>query len=200
MNAPSRTRSGPGRPRDPQLDEQVLSATQELLVSAGYQATTIAAVARRAGVVTTSIYRRWPSKRALVEDAIFALDEFNHPAPSGDLRADLLAWTRLFLAASAHPAARSAIPGLLSEYHNDHDSYRRLLDRGELPTREALRELLSVAAASGQASPDCDADAVFELLRGATLFRALTHGADDADAFCEQIADALLAVAATTTR
>ncbi|WP_327097687.1 TetR/AcrR family transcriptional regulator [Nocardia vinacea] len=199
MSAPPRPRSGPGRPRDPQLDAQVLSATQELLVSAGYQATTIAAVARRAGVVTTSIYRRWPSKRALVEDAIFALDEFNHPDPSGDLRADLLAWTRLFLAASAHPAARSAIPGLLSEYHNDHDSYRRLLDRGELPTRAALQELLTIAADSGQAAPDCDADAVFELLRGATLFRALTHGTDDADAFCAQIADALLAVATTTT-
>ncbi|MFB7720943.1 TetR/AcrR family transcriptional regulator [Nocardia sp. NPDC056100] len=197
MSAPSQARSGPGRPRDPQLDAQLLTATQELLVSEGYQATTIAAVARRAGVVTTSIYRRWPSKRALVEDAIFALDDFNHPVPSGDLRADLLAWTRLFLSASAHPAARSAIPGLLSEYHDDHDSYRRLLDRGELPTREALGELLAGAVTAGQADPACDADAVFELLRGATLFRALTHGGDDADVFCAQIADALVAVAAT---
>ncbi|MGF6882827.1 AcrR family transcriptional regulator [Nocardia sp. GAS34] len=198
MSAPPHpTRPGPGRPRDPQLDALVLAAAQELLVSEGYQATTLAAVARRAGVVTTSIYRRWPSKRALVEDAIFALDEFAHPEPSGDLRADLLAWTRLFLSASAHPAARSAIPGLLSEYHDDHDSYRRLLDRGELPTREALRELLTGASDAGQAAPDCDADAVFELLRGATLFRALTHGTDDADKFCHQITDALVAVAAT---
>ncbi|MET9485264.1 MULTISPECIES: TetR/AcrR family transcriptional regulator [unclassified Nocardia] len=195
MSAPPGTRSGPGRPRDPQLDAQLLAATQELLVSEGYQATTIAAVARRAGVVTTSIYRRWPSKRALVEDAIFALEAFDHPHPSGDLRADLLAWTHLFLAASAHPAARSAIPGLLSEYHNDHDSYRRLLDHGEQPTRGALRELLTGAVASGQAAPDCDIDAIFELLRGATLFRALTHGTDDAEEFCRQIADALLAVA-----
>ncbi|MET9489421.1 TetR/AcrR family transcriptional regulator [Nocardia sp. NPDC006630] len=197
MSAPPGTRLGPGRPRDPQLDAQVLGATLELLVGEGYQATTIAAVARRAGVVTTSIYRRWPSKRALVEDAIFGLEAFEHPIPSGDLRADLLAWTRLFLAASAHPAARSAIPGLLSEYHDDHDSYRRLLDRGELPTREVLRELLAGAVADGQAAPDCDGDAVFELLRGATLFRALTHGTDGAEDFCRQIADALLAVAAT---
>ncbi|MEV0466050.1 TetR/AcrR family transcriptional regulator [Nocardia tengchongensis] len=198
MSAPPRpARPGPGRPRDPQLDAQVLAAAQELLVSEGYQATTLAAVARRAGVVTTSIYRRWPSKRALVEDAIFALEAFDHPEPSGDLRADLLAWTRLFLTMSAHPAARSAIPGLLSEYHDDRDSYRRLLDRGEQPTREALQELLTGAAQSGQASPDCDADAIFELLRGATLFRALTHGTDAAGEFCHQIADALLAVAVT---
>lgn len=190
-------RSGPGRPRDPQLDAQVLAATQELLVSDGYQATTIAAVARRAGVVTTSIYRRWPGKRALVEDAVFALDSGNHPVPSGELRADLLEWTRLFLGAAAHPAARSAIPGLLSEYHDDQDSYRRLLDGGERPTVAALRELLSAAAVSGQAHEDCDAEAIFEFLRGATLMRALTHGTEDDERFCRRIAEALYAVAQT---
>ncbi|UGT40209.1 TetR/AcrR family transcriptional regulator [Nocardia yamanashiensis] len=195
MTASVGNRPGPGRPRDPQLDAQVLAATQELLVSDGYQATTIAAVARRAGVVTTSIYRRWPGKRALVEDAIFALGTGNHPVPSGDLAADLLAWTRLFLSAAAHPAARSAIPGLLSEYHDDAESYRRLLDRGERPTVEALRELLDAAAAAGQAAPDCDAEAVFEFLRGATMIRALTHGTEAEDEFCRRIADALLAVA-----
>ncbi|WP_084523666.1 TetR/AcrR family transcriptional regulator [Nocardia inohanensis] len=195
MTASVGNRPGPGRPRDPQLDAQVLAATQELLVSDGYQATTIAAVARRAGVVTTSIYRRWPGKRALVEDAIFALENANNPIPSGDLAADLLAWTRLFLSAAAHPAARSAIPGLLSEYHDDQESYRRLLDRGERPTIEALRELLAGAAAAGQAAPDCDVEAVFEFLRGATLLRALTHGTESEDEFCRRIADALVAVA-----
>ncbi|AYF73096.1 TetR/AcrR family transcriptional regulator [Nocardia yunnanensis] len=192
-------RTGPGRPRDPHLDAQVLKAAQELLVRDGYQATTIAAVARRAGVVTTSIYRRWPGKRALVEEAVFALDSANHPAPTGDLRADLLAWTHLFLAAAAHPAARSAIPGLLSEYHDDQESYRRLLDGGERPTIAALRELLTAAADSGQADRACDVEAIFEFLRGATLMRALTHGTEDADHFSRRIADALYAVAQTPT-
>ncbi|GAB0102011.1 TetR/AcrR family transcriptional regulator [Nocardia sp. JMUB6875] len=188
-----------GTTRDPQLDSQVLRAAQELLVRDGYQATTIAAVARRAGVVTTSVYRRWPGKRALVEEAVFILDTENHPVPTGDLRADLLAWTRLFLDAAAHPAARSAIPGLLSEYHDDRESYRRLLDAGERPTIAALRELLRDAAESGRAALDCDAEAIFEFLRGATLMRALTHGTEDADHFSRRIADALYAVAQTPT-
>lgn len=200
MTAPEGIRTGPGRPRDPQLDAQVLTAAQELLVSDGYEATTIAAVARKAGVVTTSIYRRWPGKRALIEDAVFALDTGNHPVPTGDLRADLLAWTRLFLTAATHPAARSAIPGLLAAYHDDRESYRRLLDRGEQPTRQALRELVMDAAGEGRASAGCDVDAIFEFLRGATLIRALTHGDEDADAFCHQIADALLAVASVPAR
>ncbi|WP_040802634.1 TetR/AcrR family transcriptional regulator [Nocardia concava] len=188
-----------GTTRDPQLDAQVLRAAQELLVRDGYQATTIAAVARRAGVVTTSIYRRWPGRRALVEEAVFILDTGNHPVPTGDLHADLLAWTRLFLDAAAHPAARSAIPGLLSEYHDDRECYRRLLDGGERPTIAALRELLTAAAESGRAALDCDVEAIFEFLRGATLMRALTHGTEDADHFSRRIADALYAVAQTPT-
>nr|WP_210743493.1 TetR/AcrR family transcriptional regulator [Nocardia cerradoensis] len=168
-----------------------MRACQELLVEQGYQATTIQAVARRAGVVATSIYRRWPSKVPLVEDAIFSLDTGVTPAATGDLRADLLAWTRLFYTAASHPAARSAIPGLLSAYHDDHESYRRLLDRGEQPARRALRETIDAAIESGTASPHADVDALFEFLRGATVVRALTRGDDDAESFCHQIADAL---------
>ena len=45
----------PGRPRDPQKDEDVLTATRALLAEVGYQRTTIAAVARRAGVGAPTI-------------------------------------------------------------------------------------------------------------------------------------------------
>jgi len=185
----------PGRPRDPQLDERVLHATRELLASVGYQATSIQAIAREAGVVASSIYRRWPGKVPLVEDAIFALDVGFIPDSTGDVRADLLTWTKLFLHQAADPAARAAIPGLLSAYHDDVGSYQRLLDRGEQPTRAAIQQVLEAAVANGQASPGCDADTLFELLRGATLMRALTCGLDDAEKFCGQIADALVAVA-----
>ncbi|MCA2207923.1 TetR/AcrR family transcriptional regulator [Nocardia rosealba] len=188
-------RQGRGRPRDPQLDEQVLRATQELLVEQGFQATTIQGVARRAGVVATSIYRRWPNKIHLVEDAIFALDTGVVPQPTGDIRADLLAWTRLFFTAATHPAARSGIPGLLSAYHDDEQSYRRLRDRGEGMARVALRATIDAAVETGQVSPACDPDLLFEFLRGATLLRALTRGDEDGEHFCRQTAAALVTLA-----
>ncbi|WP_280260222.1 hypothetical protein [Nocardia abscessus] len=59
-------------------------------------------------------------------------------------------------AAATHPAARSGIPGLLSAYHDDHNSYRRLLDRGETPTLRALRGTIEAAIRAGHATPDCD--------------------------------------------
>ncbi|WP_302874838.1 TetR/AcrR family transcriptional regulator [Nocardia mangyaensis] len=177
------------------MDEQVLRATQELLVEQGFQATTIQGVARRAGVVATSIYRRWPNKIPLVEDAIFALDTGVLPPPTGDVGADLLAWTRLFFAAATHPAARSGIPGLLSAYHDDEQSYRRLRERGEDLAKVGLRATIDAAIESGQARADCDPDLIFEFLRGATLLRALTRGDEDGERFCRQTAAALVTLA-----
>ncbi|MFC8384721.1 TetR/AcrR family transcriptional regulator [Nocardia sp. NPDC057272] len=195
MTDKSEARQGPGRPRDPQLDEQVLRATQELLVEQGFQATTIQGVARRAGVVATSIYRRWPNKIHLVEDAIFALDTGAIPRPTGDIAADLLAWTQLFFAAATHPAARSGIPGLLSAYHDDEQSYQRLRERGEGLARVAIRATIDAAIANGQVKPACDPDLIFEFLRGATLLRALTRGDEDGERFCRQTAAALVTLA-----
>lgn len=60
-----------GRPRDNRIDERALTATRELLVERGFEATTIQAVAERASVHASAIYRRWPSRIELIEEATF---------------------------------------------------------------------------------------------------------------------------------
>jgi AcrR family transcriptional regulator len=59
-----------GRPRDPLVDESILAATLELLGEAGYARLTMEQVAARARVGKASVYLRWPSKLALVAEAI----------------------------------------------------------------------------------------------------------------------------------
>jgi AcrR family transcriptional regulator len=59
-----------GRPRNPAVDESILAATLTLLGEAGYAALTMEQVAARAGVGKASLYLRWPSKVALVAEAI----------------------------------------------------------------------------------------------------------------------------------
>src|SRR3979490_821494 len=104
------------RPRDPGLDEEIRAAAREVIVEFGYEQTTLGAIAQRAGVSVPSIYRRWPGKRELIEEAVLHLDTFALPEPTGDLRADLGAWVRLFLDVAMEPAARAAVPGLISAY------------------------------------------------------------------------------------
>jgi AcrR family transcriptional regulator len=62
----------PGRPRSVHANQAIIDAIVDLLVSGGYREVTIEAVAARAGVAKTTIYRRWPSKAEMVVEAISA--------------------------------------------------------------------------------------------------------------------------------
>ena len=59
-----------GRPRRPGADEDILRATRELLDQNGYAAFNVDVVAERTGIAKTTIYRRWPTRGALVAAAI----------------------------------------------------------------------------------------------------------------------------------
>src|SRR5256885_1383400 len=62
--------------RDPRIERSrrvILEAALEELGQAGYGALTIESVAARAGVGKSTIYRHWPGKLALVEDAFRTL-------------------------------------------------------------------------------------------------------------------------------
>jgi AcrR family transcriptional regulator len=61
---------GRGRPRRAGADEAILVATRKLLDEVGYAALTIDVIAERTGIAKTTIYRRWPTKGALVSAAI----------------------------------------------------------------------------------------------------------------------------------
>jgi len=74
MNPPKR---GRGRPRREGADEEILAVAREMLREIGYRDLTVDAVAERAGVAKTTVYRRWPSKSALVASLI-------EPPPASD--------------------------------------------------------------------------------------------------------------------
>src|SRR3954452_824138 len=70
--------------------EELLRVTLDLAAEVGYAGLTIEAVARRAGVGKHTVYRRWPSKAALLLDAlsrVWTTDLDYHD--TGDVRADL---------------------------------------------------------------------------------------------------------------
>src|SRR4051812_11781658 len=74
----------------PDLTESIKRTTLELGQELGYGKLSIEAIAVRAGVGKHTVYRRWPSKGALLLDALLSLNEpgLNYP-DTGDVRADL---------------------------------------------------------------------------------------------------------------
>lgn len=183
-----------GRPRDPGKDHAVLVAARRLLREVGYQQTTISAIARRSNVSAPAIYRRWPTREALLEDAIHGPGAHRLPEATDDLRADLATWVRVFLSRSASPAARAGVPGLLADIRTDADR-ARLLSLQD-PVRAAFTARLELAADRGEIPGPVDAATLFEILTGTTSIRGLTQGGAGADAFVAALAGALYVLAA----
>jgi AcrR family transcriptional regulator len=160
-----------GRPRDASFDERALDATRALLAERGFAATTVQAVAARSGVHASAIYRRWPSRVELIEDAVFPGLDPPSVRPTGDLRRDLRRFVRAYLAALDSPAARSAIPGLMAEYQSAGRSGAPEVWL-HVSARPQFGDILR-AAPPGTVDPDVDADDVFDVLLGTLLARVL---------------------------
>jgi AcrR family transcriptional regulator len=79
-----------GRPRNPETDAAILRATQDLLIEHGFEGMTVEMVARAAGTGKAALYRRWPSKSALVVAAVRDLHGPTDVPDTGTLRGDLL--------------------------------------------------------------------------------------------------------------
>jgi AcrR family transcriptional regulator len=173
-----------GRPRDPHVDAAIRTATLELLVEEGYQATTIQAIARRAGVSAPSIYRRWSSKAELVEAAVFPSDLVEPAETADDLAVELTDYCRRIMGYLAQPPVRAAIPGLLTEYQTDPRMWDRLIARTLMPMRRSFEVFVDK---SGHL-PATSVDALFEVMMGAMFARALNVGAEGADQFAENVA------------
>jgi AcrR family transcriptional regulator len=173
-----------GRPRDPRVDEAVRAATLELLVEEGYQATSIQAIARRAGVSAPSIYRRWASKAELIEEAVFPTPFIEPTAETGDVERDLATYCRAILSYLGEPAVRAAIPGLLTEYQTDPQLWYRLGQRSVAPMRGMFA---SYVAATGR-EPVGSVDALFDVMIGSLFVRAINTGAAGAEGFAREVA------------
>jgi AcrR family transcriptional regulator len=149
----------------------VLDAARELLVEQGYEATNVQAIAERSGVHASAIYRRWPSRVEIIEQAVFPGLAAITVRPTGDLRRDLRRFLRSYVTTLGSPVARAAAPGLLASYQS---AGREGMEQALLAV-SARPQFLDIlrAAPTGDIDPSVDPDDVFDMLLGAILARSL---------------------------
>ena len=93
----------------------MLDVVVRKLVELGYEATTVQAIAERSGVHASAIYRRWPSRVEIIEQAVFPGFGTITVRPTGELRRDFRRFVRSYVTTLGSPVARAAAPGLLDE-------------------------------------------------------------------------------------
>lgn len=148
----------------------ILDAALDLCAELGYGRVTVEAIAARAGVSKKTIYRWWPSKGAVVLEAIIEEVPKSTGFPdTGDLVADLAAQMTAVLAL----VNGTAYLGVIAEAQHD-DTLSRSLTRDLLqPRRAAAVERLRNAQARGQLPEDADLELVIDLLYAPLYYRPL---------------------------
>lgn len=98
----------------------VLRATEDALIDDGFAAIDLAAVARRADVGKTTVYRRWGSPQALVADLLGEMARDSIDATrTGRLADDLLANARLVVATLTNPRQGPLFGALIAAATHD---------------------------------------------------------------------------------
>ncbi|MEU6864710.1 TetR/AcrR family transcriptional regulator [Streptomyces sp. NPDC046876] len=150
--------------RSARVRAEVLDAVGALLLEAGYDGLTVDAVAERAGVHRTTVYRRWRDVGGLLVDVLdAAADDTWTPPDTGSLEGDLAALnqevyealasgtglTTALIAASFRSAEAAEALGRFWEdrYARCAVVVSRAAARGEIPAPADSRALLVAATA-----------------------------------------------------
>lgn len=182
--------------RSARIREAILEATVTELTQAGYAALSVEAIAARAGVNKTTVYRRWADLDDLLVDALTGWSVQAVPVPdTGSIEGDLLALGRDLagllndgvgrqVAAMVLTAGlRSGRLGEATRRYFDHQAARaapvvdRAIDRHELPA-------------------ECDAAQLLSTFRAPLFYRLVTTG----DAIDDELIRRAAAVALLAAR
>ena len=135
----------PGRPRV-DVDPAVLAATLRTVHELGYAGATLDRIAAAAGTAKTTIYRRWPSKGALVTAALVSAFGPLPPA-AGEPRQNLAVLVRWGADRVALPGVAAAFAGVFAEAVSDPDLRQLLRTQLQEPYRRGLEQALAVPTA-----------------------------------------------------
>jgi AcrR family transcriptional regulator len=178
-----------GRTRDASIDSRVITVAGRHLAEQGFEAMSVAAVAREAGTTRQAIYRRWPTKTALATAVVGGLSQGGlsqgglseggtsaplptDPSPFVDPYGDLVAELTDFARGVSGPG-RLFLVGTMLQDTTDASVQQQYRDTVVAPRRRRLRDILQQAVSLELIDADADLEVAVTLGTGSWYARAL---------------------------
>lgn len=163
-----------GRPRSEQVRVAVLNATADLLSESGTDAVTVEAIAERAGVSKTTVYKWWPTRAHVMLESLFSRTRHTTDVLDGQSLADTLT-TQLqaLIAVFRGTDVGRLFAGIVAAAQSDPEIRAALHDQWLQPRREVGQALLRQAVDSGELDPDTDVAAAVDQLFAPVYHRLL---------------------------
>jgi AcrR family transcriptional regulator len=156
------------------VTEAIRAAVFEELATTGYARLSIEAVARRAGVGKTAVYRRWRSKLPMVIDVASEIVSAGIMLPdTGSLQDDLRLLIQVVYRLLRHPLAAQIVPDLLAEAARNPDIAGTLALALRETQRESSAALVERAVARGELPASTDPDLALDLIAGPLYWHLL---------------------------
>jgi AcrR family transcriptional regulator len=162
-----------GRPRDNVAKGAILKAANAILEEQGIAGFTIEAVATRASVAKTTIYRWWPSKGALAIAGLLTetAPKISYPN-SGSAVADLTQQLKRVATVYGGTAGR-VLSAIIADGQRDPNTIAAFIEGYARPRREEAKAILRAGIERGEFRPDIDLEVALDALYGPIYYRML---------------------------
>ncbi|HEY6492353.1 MAG TPA: TetR/AcrR family transcriptional regulator [Trebonia sp.] len=162
-----------GRRRNDAARDAILDAAFRLISDPGTEAVTIDAIAAEAGVGRQTIYRWWPSKGAVVADALVRHAQAVVPErETGSFAGDLAVYFTDTFAGLRNEAYADRLRQIVAEAQHDEHVARVLADFTAV-RRAALRALLERGRAADELPAEADIEMLVDMAYGVLYYRLL---------------------------
>jgi len=184
------------RPRSIEVHEKMIHVALRLFSERGFDATSMEAIARQAGVSKPTLYNHWADKEALMMDVMRLVNGLDRDQPdidTGNLVRDLTTILTRRPPDEFGDVRDRMMPGLIA-YSASHPQFgaawrQKVTER----SRKSLGAVLARAIQRRQLPPDLNYDVAFALLLGPMLYNHIFRapgleidqlGRTTAEAFC----------------
>ena len=173
MDTSTPRRPHTGRRRNDAARDAILDAAFRLLSGPEADELTIEAIAAEAGVGRQTIYRWWPSKGAVLADALIRHARVVVPErDTGTFAGDLAAFLTDSFAGLAEQGYAARLRQIVAVAQQDEHVARLLADFTAV-RRAALRALLKRGRDAGELSQDANLDMLVDMAYGVLYYRLL---------------------------
>ena len=159
--SPARPR---GRPRSEEADRAILDAAVEEIIANGTANLSMEAVAARAGVAKSTVYRRWPGAGELCVDALRSVEDYELTTIEADPRSVLVDLVDQLRRCWANPRFASLMRRISADAATDRSRFQWGRKRFSGAAMATLDRAIGDAVAAGLIRDDLDRDWVRGLL------------------------------------
>ncbi|WP_433518891.1 TetR/AcrR family transcriptional regulator [Nonomuraea sp. CA-143628] len=182
----------------PGITKAITEAVLDELAEQGYARLSMEAVAKRAGVGKSALYRRWPAKQEMAMSVISEFSVARATVPdTGSLRGDLRETLDALMEWLTHPRFSRILPDLVAEMARHPELGDVVKAMVGVPRRDRAMVIFQRAIERGELPADADVDLALDLFAAPIYWRltvrAVEPGPDYLDRLTEMILRALSA-------